>query len=208
MGFRVILGLTVLVVTCRAASPGITTAECRDRIGAAVLIRLVRGNLPARVEFRAEAVAEKILRPAGIHLRWSTSEFPPDLRQCASLVVVVEVGGRIPAGPHDVWSFATPYASTGSRIHIFWDRIASGCQKELWGHVLGHVFAHEITHVLEGLARHSDEGLMKPHWRRADLYGMTYRPIPLTADDIDLIHRGLAALRETATADSGPITGH
>ena len=208
MGFRVSLASAVLAVTCRAASSGVTTGECRDQIAPAILIRVTGVKLPALAEAHAKVVAEKILRPAGINLRWSTSEFPADLRRCASLVVLLEVGGRVPAGSDDAWGFASPYASSGSRIHVFWERIESGSQEELWGHLLGHVFAHEITHILEGVARHSNEGLMKPHWSLADLYAMAYRPLPLTAEDIDLIHLGLAALREKATADSGPIAGH
>jgi hypothetical protein len=178
MVFKVILGLAVLAVTCPVATSGVRTGECRDQNGPIVLIRLVRGNVPALVKARAEAVAAQILRPAGIHLRWYISDFPPNLRRCASLVVVLEFGGRIPAGSLDVLGFANPYASSGTTIHVLWDRIESECHKELWGPVLGHVFAHEITHVLEGFARHSDEGLMKPHWSEADFYGMLYKPLP------------------------------
>jgi hypothetical protein len=209
MRFRVILASALLAVTCRAANPGITAGECRDRIAPTILIRQVEYNLPLQIKARARFVAAQILRPAGIHLRWSASEFPPDLRRCASLVVVVDLGERVPSGRQvDVWGFASPYASSGSTIHVFWDRIERQCPKELWGHALGHVIAHEITHVLQGLARHSDEGVMKPHWDRSDLYGMTRRPLALTADDIDLIHYGLATFREKATVDSGPIGGH
>jgi hypothetical protein len=204
----VILASAVLAVSCRAASPSIAADECRDQLASSILIRIAGSKLPALAEAHAKIVAEKILRPAGIRLRWSTSKFPPDLRRCAALVVVLEVGGGVPAGSDDAWGFASPYASSGSRIHIFWDRIESRSQKEHWGYLLGHVFAHEITHILQGVARHSSEGLMKRHWTLADLYRMAYRPLPLTAQDIDLIHLGLAALREKATAGSGPIAGH
>jgi hypothetical protein len=208
MGFTVILASVVLAVSCGAAGPSIAAGECRDQIAPSILIRIAGSKLPALAEAHAKIVAEKILKPAGIRLIWSASEFPPDLRRCAALVVVLDVGGRVPAGSDDAWGFASPYASSGSRIHIFWDRIESGSQKEHWGCLLGHVFAHEITHILQGVARHSSEGLMKPHWTLADLYRMAYRPLPLTAEDIDLIHLGLAALREKATADSGPSAGH
>jgi hypothetical protein len=35
--------------------------------------------------------------------------------------------------------------------------------------VLGHVLAHEIGHVLQGVARHSDSGLMKGRWSLGEM---------------------------------------
>jgi hypothetical protein len=53
------------------------------------------------------------------------------------------------------------------------------------------VIAHEVTHILQGIARHSDQGLMKPCWNRADYNEMAWKSLPLTDEDVRLIHLGL-----------------
>ena len=97
----------------------------------------------------------------------------------------------------------------GMMIHIFWDRLTRIREKELWAPVLGHILAHEITHVLQHTAWHSGEGLMKARWHPSDFTAMAYRPLSLSADDIDLIHKGLAGLSGKSTPPAGDrIAGH
>jgi len=52
---------------------------------------------------------------------------------------------------------------------------------------LGNVLAHELTHALEGLKRHSSEGLMKAEWSAGDIARMVYGPLPLAVEDRDLL---------------------
>ena len=59
--------------------------------------------------------------------------------------------------------------------------------------VLAHVLVHEITHILQGLSRHSESGVMKARWDSQDFAQMSWKPLPFTAEDVDLIQRGLAA---------------
>jgi hypothetical protein len=51
--------------------------------------------------------------------------------------------------------------------------------------------AHEITHVVQGIARHSQAGVMKAYWNVHDIWQMVYKPLPFAPEDIDLIQRGL-----------------
>jgi|SRR5271157_1457300 len=51
----------------------------------------------------------------------------------------------------------------------------------------GNVLAHELTHALEGVARHSSEGLMKAKWSPGDYAGMVYGPLAFAAEDLDLL---------------------
>jgi hypothetical protein len=53
--------------------------------------------------------------------------------------------------------------------------------------LLGHVLAHEIVHVLQGIKRHSDQGLMKARWTREEILQMEKQPLKLTAEDIRII---------------------
>jgi hypothetical protein len=52
---------------------------------------------------------------------------------------------------------------------------------------LGNVLAHELTHELEGVARHSSEGLMKAFWSARDYADMVRGPLALAAVDLDLL---------------------
>lgn len=59
--------------------------------------------------------------------------------------------------------------------------------------VLAHVLVHEITHILEGIDRHSESGVMKAQWTVEDYRAMADKPLPFAAIDVDLIQRGLAS---------------
>jgi hypothetical protein len=50
---------------------------------------------------------------------------------------------------------------------------------------------HEITHLLQGISRHSATGVMKARWGTKDVVDMANNPLPFTPEDIDLIQCGL-----------------
>ena len=87
------------------------------------------------------------------------------------------------------------YAEPNRRhVVIFFDRIET---RQDAGTVLGHVIVHEITHIIQGVSRHSDTGLMKPHWSSHDLKAMAYKPLPFTQEDLILIYSALEMRRES-----------
>jgi hypothetical protein len=49
------------------------------------------------------------------------------------------------------------------------------------------VLAHEIGHVLEGVARHSSEGVMKANWSVRDCAELVRQPLPFAPEDVELI---------------------
>src|SRR5262249_27415941 len=57
---------------------------------------------------------------------------------------------------------ARPYQE--NYIEIFYDRICAMAQREARPQLLAYVLAHEITHILQGVARHSETGIMKANW--------------------------------------------
>jgi hypothetical protein len=65
--------------------------------------------------------------------------------------------------------------------------------------ILAHVMTHEITHVLQGINRHSAMGVMKARWDAEDFLNMTFSPLPFTTSDIDLLHTALR-LQQTSEA--------
>lgn len=78
----------------------------------------------------------------------------------------------------------------GQHIEIFYDRVLRD-NTFLTTKILGYVLVHEITHLLQGVPRHSASGIMKARWGFKDYKG---RPSDMvfTEADIELIHRGLA----------------
>jgi hypothetical protein len=70
--------------------------------------------------------------------------------------------------------------------------------------VLAHVLAHEITHVLQGAARHSESGITKARWTLDDLAEMRVLPLRFTVEDVELIHRGPEGQPETSLAAMSP----
>ena len=58
--------------------------------------------------------------------------------------------------------------------------------------ILAHVMVHEIAHVLEGIDRHSKEGVMKSQWTLDDFKKMAYKPLPFYPEDVLLIRQGVA----------------
>ena len=71
-----------------------------------------------------------------------------------------------------------PYPREGSHITVFIDRIE---QMRAPSNVLAHVMVHEITHLLQGIGRHSATGVMKGVWTAGDFGGMRLRPLFLHA---------------------------
>jgi hypothetical protein len=57
--------------------------------------------------------------------------------------------------------------------------------------LLAHVLVHEITHLIQGINRHSDRGVMKARWDEDDYEQMRSRRLAFTEYDIRLIRLGL-----------------
>jgi hypothetical protein len=74
---------------------------------------------------------------------------------------------------------------------VFYDRIRRSAVGDFRTVVLSHVLVHEITHVLQGIDRHSESGVMKASWTAADYARMRARPLPFTDWDIELIRKGI-----------------
>jgi hypothetical protein len=88
-------------------------------------------------------------------------------------------------------AYTTPYLQGRVRIHVFVGRIASMVPPNRMGILLAHVLVHEITHVLQGVDRHSAQGVMKAHWDIPDFRAMQMHPLPFDDLDVLLIHAGV-----------------
>ena len=52
------------------------------------------------------------------------------------------------------------------------------------GYLLGNVLAHEIGHVLQGVLRHSETGVMKARWSDNEILRMPRERLHFTAEDV------------------------
>jgi hypothetical protein len=127
----------------------------------------------------------------GVSLGWR------DARHCPSGALRISLSDSTPTSfLPGALAYTMPYE--GTHIVVFLDRVKSMVGEPRVPVLLAHVFAHEITHILQGISRHSESGLMKAKWGAADYHQMAWEPLPFTALDIELIHDGMANRATTA----------
>jgi len=146
---------------------------------------------------RAKYVAARIFGQIGVKIEWSLCN--KKRREDIRIQFITKAPEDLPPG---VLAQALPYE--GKTIEVFYDRVQRGSRSYL-GDVLGHVMAHEIAHALQGIARHSESGVMKANWTPKDRDAMSFRPLQFTPYDADLIHSGIskrAGRRASALAAS------
>jgi hypothetical protein len=80
----------------------------------------------------------------------------------------------------------------GRHAWVFYDRVqrAAPDSRQLSA-LLAHVMAHEIAHLLQGLIRHSETGILKAQWSPTDCARMADFPLMFTRVDAILIRHGV-----------------
>ena len=136
----------------------------------------------------AATLASRMFAAIDISVEWAKGKPAAESLQSSILIEMVT------RTPPDFMPGSLAYAALreGSHITVFIDRVE---QMRAPSDVLAHVMVHEITHLLQGIGRHSSTGIMKEVWTAGDFSGMRLRPLSFTPLDIDLIYAGLAASR-------------
>lgn len=125
-----------------------------------------------------------IFATIGVKVEWRSSY------KCPTDALRISLKESTPENFHPgALAYAQPYDRTN--IVVFLDRIVEARSREQRGTVLAYVMAHEITHILQGVCRHSDSGLMKAHWTAVDFQAMSLGRLIFAAQDVDLIYSGL-----------------
>lgn len=144
---------------------------------------------------RARDVATKIMASAGVRLEWCSTE-----KECSHwderllVTLVTEAPPNVPRGV-----LADARVFEGRNIRVFMDHLRPDIRGGHRGSVIGHILAHEITHLLQSCKCHARTGLMKPQFGAADYFIMAKRTLPLEEFDIELIRLGWARRRQLAT---------
>jgi hypothetical protein len=137
----------------------------------------------------AKGRAEKMLSVAGISIKWRSGQPKGTI---GANTVIIEMTEHTPKDLlPGALAFAMPY--DGTHIRVFYDRVESTVQSDTVPALLAHVLAHEIAHVLQGIDRHSAEGILKARWDARDYQVMQSKPLNFTEEDLNLIRLGLAA---------------
>ena len=164
----------------------------REPTGQMVMICLTTDRNPAwlrqPVVERATMIADQILAGAGVHLSWR-GNLDPCLGEAVRAVQVDLSWNRPPGELPGALGYAQPFGD--AYVRVFCDRIQQSVSPEREPYNLGHVLAHEITHVLEGTNFHAVSGVMKAVWDFRECRQMTVHPLMFTATDILLIRQGV-----------------
>jgi len=99
------------------------------------------------------------------------------------------------SGP-EALAFAQPYART---VVVFLDRVQE-LNRNRGISVMAYVLVHEITHVLEGISRHSSTGIMKARLDYRDYFEMRRKPLAFAQEDVNLIYDALKVPRGAPAA--------
>jgi len=142
---------------------------------------------------RAKRVATSAFAAAGIEIRWVRGKrlgAPREVSSGEVLTVVFDSPAPVDASP-GAMAFTNVGGWAAADVHVFYSRVAGfGAGRGSHAYMpefLGNVLAHELTHALEGVVRHSSEGLMKAAWSNRDCAEMVLGPLPFAAVDLELL---------------------
>ena len=168
--------------------------------GPAVSVCMDVGARPIEI-IAAEKLASRMFADIGVETDWMERANHADSCSRNDAIVITLSYQSAESDHPGVWGYARPYE--GKHIVVFWDRMQRKLPLAQVRFLLAHVLVHEITHVLQGIARHSQTGVMKAYWDEHDIFEMmARRGLGFTELDVTLIYRGLAA-RSLAAASLG-----
>jgi hypothetical protein len=177
----VVLGLMIAIGASAEQNGGAGKRQVRVCVG---------GSADAKV-MAASAAVSRMFLDFGVGLDWRR-----DPRDCAAIehAIVITFMEAAPAdyNPHSL-AYAMPYERR--TVVVFLDRIKARPVSPL----LTYVLAHEIAHLLQGVARHSEVGILRSGWRAEDYFDMRRGKLTFTEEDVHLIHLGLDARRSLGT---------
>ena len=138
---------------------------------------------------RAEGLASRMFTRIGVSVKWRSGNPPRDDMGATAVSLVSGVPDQFHPG---ALGYATIFPHAAGRAFVFADRLKKGVDPNLLPTLLAHALVHEITHVLEGVNRHAETGVMKAHWTGKDYCAMAHKPLEFTPIDVNMIHYRLA----------------
>ena len=185
MRITAVLAISAAVTGCARAD---SSASSAPRLSDAhLIICMTLGSDVPRVT-GADKLAQRMLAEIGVETEW-----PWRGSRCVKGGdIVITLSYQTPASKLP-GAFAYALAYEGRHIVVFWDRILKKVGSAVAPILLAHVMVHEIAHILQGVSRHSEIGVMKAAWNPDDYFQMRKKPLEFTEEDVRLIQRGIAA---------------
>ncbi len=163
--------------------------EMHAENGAGVVVYLENGVVIPQQQYLATRLADGLFAAAGVRIAWRHG-VPATQVLAEERAISVRFGvNTLPSDHPGALAFALPY--DGTRVRVFYDRIQQN-YPEHTEVVLAHVLAHELGHILQGIARHSKYGIMKANWDCYDYKAMLRRKMSFAPADVDLLQIGVA----------------
>jgi len=185
--------MKIVVTAVLAVAAGVSANARQSATNTPPKVRVYVDNnaVQPSVLHLAEAMADAMFATAGVRIEWHghSPEGAPRRGGALSIGLASNTPDRLLPG---ALGFARVYE--GVHIEVFCDRldrIAPGSKMAV--PLLAHVLVHEITHMLQGIDRHSESGVMKEQWSASDYSEMMSTQLPFTPIDLQLIRLGLAA---------------
>jgi len=134
----------------------------------------------------AQPLVSRIFAEIGVRI-----ERAREKRACiADEGVVVGLSYETPSIKYlNAWGYALPYERT--HLVVFYDRVQQTIRETGANNLLAYVLVHELTHMLQGVNRHSKSGIMKAAWDRGDYFDMGRGALRFAPEDVRLLYIGL-----------------
>jgi hypothetical protein len=145
----------------------------------------------ALAKTRVTAIFEKI----AIRVVWHPAMWSM-LPGSGRMEIGIRMVERAPAGvPAGAMAYAHPFGASGRTIVLYQDRIERLLKRlpAAANMLLAYVFAHELAHVMQGLDRHSESGIMSAFWSPSDAAAMCANRLSFSPTDVNLIRDGVTA---------------
>jgi len=193
-GVKVAVLLAALGTAAGNASAGGQTKSAWYRVTVQATSQM---DIPQELLKEGQDSATTIFAAIHVQLIWSgqvpsSSQTSPCVDESATSNLVLQIVPHAPANVSNVaLAMAMPHANSGVRLIVFYERVDPLLRSHHapQGKVLGYVLAHEIAHVLQGISRHSDVGIMRPRWTDNDFRQMGIGALTFTNEDVRLIRR-------------------
>ena len=144
----------------------------------------------------AETLVSDIFAKVGVCIMWHAGSPPKDYRSDAGRTIFrIRWAERVPATTDaSALAVARPLSPDAS-ITLYEESLRRFLNRyrDTQNLVFSYVVAHELAHLMQGLNRHSDSGILKAQWSYKDVYQMASGRLEFTAYDVQLVHEGLNA---------------
>ena len=171
--------MAILAITRSAAAADVTVYVTSDR---------------GPLNYWTKTIANSIFQKAGVAIDWRSR---PPVTGAPGTWLRIELAEHTPDELlPGALAVSYPYAGCAKGVTVFFDRIrgmARGLEHE--SALLAYVLVHEIAHVIQGVDRHSDAGVMKARWSAADRDAIFERRLGFLEDDVLMMQQGLAGGR-------------